>query len=116
MLLGAAKVVVGLLFGSSLTNLLEEFPSALLGALLLVAGVELASTAARLEDNKRAWCVSTCWKITFACPLLVSPQKRSHSCAAVSKQASRQAWLPDSTTQFVVPGMCCHCHLHNGCT
>ena len=55
MLLGAAKLAIGLLFGSSLVQLLQSFPEPLLGVLLVVAGAELATTAARLRPDKRAW-------------------------------------------------------------
>jgi len=40
-ILGTTKVVIGLLFGDSLRGLLEAFPSAVLGVLLVVAGAEL---------------------------------------------------------------------------
>lgn len=50
--LGAIKVVLGLLFGSSLGPLLDEFPKPLLGVLLLVAGVELASTCAKVSNQR----------------------------------------------------------------
>lgn len=47
MLLGALKLALGLLFGSSLGAVLALFPAPVLGALLAVAGVELASSARR---------------------------------------------------------------------
>jgi hypothetical protein len=56
MLLGAAKLTAGLLFGSSLARLLASFPASLLGVMLAVSGAELASTAARVANDKRAWC------------------------------------------------------------
>lgn len=40
--LGVVKIVLGLLFGSSLFSLLQKFPQTLLGALLMFSGVELA--------------------------------------------------------------------------
>ena len=57
MLLGAAKLLAGLLFGSSLARLLQRFPASLLGVMLTVSGAELASTAARMGNDKRTWCV-----------------------------------------------------------
>ncbi|PNW83960.1 hypothetical protein CHLRE_04g214050v5 [Chlamydomonas reinhardtii] len=42
-LLGCIKAALGLLFGGSLVVLLEAFPQPLLGALLTVSGIELAS-------------------------------------------------------------------------
>lgn len=56
MLLGVCKVCAGLLFGSSLFVLLREFPEPLLGGMLVVSGVELASTASRLPQDKSQWC------------------------------------------------------------
>lgn len=53
-LLGGVKLGLGLLFGSSLVAVLALFPQALLGALLAVAGAELAS-AARREGGPRGF-------------------------------------------------------------
>ncbi|KXZ50541.1 hypothetical protein GPECTOR_16g716 [Gonium pectorale] len=44
MLLGCLKAGLGLLFGGSLAALLAAFPQPLLGALLTVAGLELAAS------------------------------------------------------------------------
>ena len=43
--LGLVKIALSLLFGSSLFLLLQRFPSPLLGAMLVFAGVELAGVA-----------------------------------------------------------------------
>lgn len=51
-LLGIAKIVLGLSFGSSLLSLLRKFPPALLGAMLFYSGLELA-TSCRSEDEIR---------------------------------------------------------------
>lgn len=40
--LGVVKIILGLLFGSSLFDLLQRFPKPLLGALLMFSGIELA--------------------------------------------------------------------------
>ncbi|KAK9795547.1 hypothetical protein WJX73_003922 [Symbiochloris irregularis] len=42
--LGAVKLILGLAFGSSLFALLQAFPMPLLGAMLVFAGIELASS------------------------------------------------------------------------
>lgn len=47
--LGAAKVVLGLAFGESLAGLLGAFPRALLGVLVLASGLELACVGAGLN-------------------------------------------------------------------
>ncbi|KAI8103657.1 hypothetical protein M9435_004991 [Picochlorum sp. BPE23] len=44
-ILGVIKIFLGLLFGSSLLNLLQEFPLSMLGAMLVFSGIELASVA-----------------------------------------------------------------------
>lgn len=49
------KVALALLFGSSLLQLLQLFPQPLLGALLLLSGLELAA-AARKETEQRGYC------------------------------------------------------------
>ena len=51
-LLGTAKMILGLLVGSSLVVVLSEFPIGLLGVLLLFAGVELAMACR--DQNSRA--------------------------------------------------------------
>lgn len=53
-MLGALKVFLAVLFGSSLFGLLRRFPEPLLGALLALSGVELA-TAARRESGPRGF-------------------------------------------------------------
>lgn len=53
-LLGGMKVSLALLFGSSLLQLLQHFPQPLLGALLLLSGVELAASA-RKETEQRGY-------------------------------------------------------------
>jgi MFS superfamily sulfate permease-like transporter len=54
-MLGAAKLVLGLCFGSSLFQLLQHFPGPLLGSLLLVAGLELARSVQRLHLNSQGF-------------------------------------------------------------
>ena len=44
-LLGFFKIFLALLFGSSLLSLFQEFPMAMLGAMLVFSGIELASVA-----------------------------------------------------------------------
>ncbi|GAX79912.1 hypothetical protein CEUSTIGMA_g7352.t1 [Chlamydomonas eustigma] len=54
--LGLIKVTLGLLFGSSLVQLLHNFPGPLLGALLALSGTELACSA-RLENGLRGYTI-----------------------------------------------------------
>ncbi|KAI9596968.1 hypothetical protein BDF19DRAFT_437336 [Syncephalis fuscata] len=45
MLLGIFKIIIGLLFGGTLTGLLGSFPQSLLGVMLFISGAELACSA-----------------------------------------------------------------------
>jgi MFS superfamily sulfate permease-like transporter len=51
-LLGTAKIILGLLLGSSLVQLLAQYPIGLLGVLLLFSGLELAMACR--DQNSRA--------------------------------------------------------------
>lgn len=53
-ILGLMKVSLGLLLGSSLLQLLSSFPNPMLGALLALAGIELACSA-RAQVGARGW-------------------------------------------------------------
>ncbi len=53
-MLGIAKTVVGLCFGGALLGLLGGYPKAILGPMLVFAGVELARACADLAGDKRA--------------------------------------------------------------
>lgn len=71
--LGGMKILLGLLFGSSLGPLLGAFPSTVLGVLLLVAGVELASTCHKETTQRGAFVmlvtatVTLTWKTAAGC-------------------------------------------------
>ncbi|KAF7730170.1 hypothetical protein EC973_002778 [Apophysomyces ossiformis] len=61
-LLGTCKLLLGIIFGSSLVGLLELFPNSILAVMLFVSGVELASAAraitfteGNVEVQKDAW-------------------------------------------------------------
>lgn len=57
-LLGLAKVILGLLAmidDAGMLALLRRFPSAILGIMVLAAGVELARVARDLSDQKELW-------------------------------------------------------------
>ncbi|KAI7868481.1 hypothetical protein BDF14DRAFT_1793765 [Spinellus fusiger] len=49
--LGLCKLLLGIIFGSSLVGLLGLFPKSLLGVMLFVSGVELAHSASSINDN-----------------------------------------------------------------
>ncbi|KAJ9295459.1 hypothetical protein DTO271G3_5915 [Paecilomyces variotii] len=50
-ILGALKMIVGLFFGETLVSLLKQFPSALLGVMVIAAGLELASVGESLNTT-----------------------------------------------------------------
>lgn len=52
--LGLFKVALGLLFGSTLFQVLKAFPAPLLGALLMISGAELSSMVSK-QTGKRRW-------------------------------------------------------------
>jgi MFS superfamily sulfate permease-like transporter len=50
--LGILKLIIGLLFGESLTGLLKSFPTAFLAVMIIAAGLELASVGESLNTNR----------------------------------------------------------------
>ncbi|KAI9484683.1 hypothetical protein BDB00DRAFT_965006 [Zychaea mexicana] len=50
-ILGLCKLILGIIFGSSLVGLLQVFPNSILGVLLFISGVELASAARALNNG-----------------------------------------------------------------
>lgn len=51
-LLGACKLLLGILFGSSLVGLLQLFPDSILAVMLFISAIELASAARVLNQNE----------------------------------------------------------------
>ncbi|KAK5329037.1 hypothetical protein LTR70_000873 [Exophiala xenobiotica] len=52
--LGILKLLLGLIFGNSLTDLLDKFPTALLTVMVIAAGLELVSVGESLNSTTRA--------------------------------------------------------------
>lgn len=52
MVLGAAKLVLGLVLGSSLVKVLVQFSVGLLGVLLLFSGIELAMASKDMNSKE----------------------------------------------------------------
>lgn len=50
--LGILKLIIGLFFGQTLVGLLEKFPGALLGVMVIAAGLELASVGESLNTTQ----------------------------------------------------------------
>lgn len=52
-LLGASKLLLGILFGSSLVGLLQLFPNSILAVMLFISGIELGCAARSINDFER---------------------------------------------------------------
>ncbi|KAG1361274.1 molybdate transporter 1 [Cocos nucifera] len=63
--LGAAKLVIGLVLGGSILRVLVEFPVGLLGVLLLFAGLELAMAARDMASKKEAFVMLLCAAVSL---------------------------------------------------
>lgn len=59
-LLGAAKLVLGLVLGSSLAHILRQFPVGILGVLLLFAGIELATCCRDINTKEDSFVMLIC--------------------------------------------------------
>jgi len=59
-LLGAAKLVLGLVLGSSLAHILRQFPVGILGVLLLFAGIELATCCRDINTKEDSFVMLVC--------------------------------------------------------
>lgn len=58
--LGVAKLVLGMVLGSSLMNILTQFPMGLLGVLLLFAAIELAMTSRDMNSKSESFVMLVC--------------------------------------------------------
>ncbi|GLU17096.1 hypothetical protein SLE2022_334910 [Rubroshorea leprosula] len=102
-ILGAAKVVVGLVLGSSLVVILDQFPVGVLGVLLLFAGIELAMAARDMNSKQEAFVMLVCAAVSlvgssaalgFVCGIVVHVLLYlrnlggGQSCSAVSMHTS----------------------------
>jgi len=54
-ILGLAKLVLGLLVGEAIVPLLQRFPNSLLGVMVIAAGVELAKVGQSVSDSRDLW-------------------------------------------------------------
>ncbi|KAE8726248.1 Molybdate transporter 1 [Hibiscus syriacus] len=79
-ILGAAKMVLGLVLGTSLVTILHQFPVGILGVLLLFAGIELAMTCRDMNSKEESFVMLICAAVSlvgssaalgFVCGLLV---------------------------------------------
>ncbi|XP_050214767.1 molybdate transporter 1 [Mercurialis annua] len=64
-LLGAAKMVLGLVLGSSLVVVLGQFPVGVLGVLLLFAGIELAMCSRDMNTKEESFVMLICTAVSL---------------------------------------------------
>ncbi|KAL5703617.1 TATA-binding protein-associated factor mot1 [Ranunculus cassubicifolius] len=64
-ILGAAKLILGIVLGSSLVKILTQFPVGLLGVLLLFAGIELAMTCRDMNSKSEAFVMLVCTAVSL---------------------------------------------------
>ncbi|GMG99038.1 hypothetical protein Nepgr_000878 [Nepenthes gracilis] len=64
-LLGAAKLVIGLVLGSSIVRVLDQFPVGVLGVLLLFAGIELAMASRDMNSKEESFVMLLCTAVSL---------------------------------------------------
>ncbi|KAL2544768.1 Molybdate transporter 1 [Forsythia ovata] len=64
-LLGVAKLVLGLVLGSSLVKILDQFPVGVLGVLLLFAGIELAMCSRDMNSKEESVVMLICTAVSL---------------------------------------------------
>ena len=57
-MLGLLKVMAGLLFGGALLGLLQSYPIAVLGPMLIFAGIELAKSAKEVTEHANEFIIA----------------------------------------------------------
>ncbi|KAL2484771.1 Molybdate transporter 1 [Abeliophyllum distichum] len=64
-LLSVAKLVLGLILGSSLVKILDQFPVGVLGTLLLFAGIELAMCSRDMNSKEEFVVMLICTDVSL---------------------------------------------------
>ncbi|XP_061346250.1 molybdate transporter 1-like [Gastrolobium bilobum] len=64
-LLGAAKLVLGFVLGSSLAHIFNQFPVGILGVLLLFAGIELAMACRDMNTKEDSFVMLICTAVSL---------------------------------------------------
>ena len=64
-LLGTAKLVLGLVLGTSLVKILDQFPAGILGVLLLFAGIELAMASRDMNSKEESFVMLICTTVSL---------------------------------------------------
>lgn len=64
-ILGLAKLVLGVVLGSSMASLLNQFPVGVLGVLLLFAGIELAMASRDMNSKEESFVMLICTAVSL---------------------------------------------------
>ncbi|XP_015937133.1 molybdate transporter 1 [Arachis duranensis] len=64
-ILGAAKLVLGFVLGSSLAHIFNQFPVGILGVLLLFAGIELAMASRDMKNKQDSFVMLICTAVSL---------------------------------------------------
>jgi hypothetical protein len=64
-ILGAAKLVLGFVLGSSLSHFFQQFPVGILGVLLLFAGIELAMACRDMNNKEDSFVMLLCTAVSL---------------------------------------------------
>ncbi|KAK9983652.1 hypothetical protein SO802_033177 [Lithocarpus litseifolius] len=64
-ILGTAKLILGLVLGTSLVKILDQFPVGVLGVLLLFAGIELAMASRDMNTKEESFVMLTCTAVSL---------------------------------------------------
>ncbi|KAF8400765.1 hypothetical protein HHK36_014065 [Tetracentron sinense] len=92
--LGAAKLVLGVVIGSSIVKVLTQFPVGLLGVLLLFAGIELAMASRDMNSKEESFVMLICTVVSlvgssaalgFGCAIVVHLLLRLRNLSSAQK-------------------------------
>ncbi|KAG8375529.1 hypothetical protein BUALT_Bualt10G0109200 [Buddleja alternifolia] len=110
-LLGVAKLVLGLVVGSSLVKILNQFPVGVLGVLLLFAGIELAMCARDMNSKEEAFVMLVCTAVSlvgssaalgFLCGMVVHLLVRLRTLGDGSQLSCSTFWFRRGSDQSFV--------------
>ncbi|XP_022756506.1 molybdate transporter 1-like [Durio zibethinus] len=100
-ILGAAKMILGVVLGTSLVTILHQFPVGLLGVLLLFAGIELAMSCRDMNSKEESFVMLICTAVSlvrssaalgFVCGILVHVLLKLRNWSR--DQSCSTAWTP----------------------
>ncbi|KAJ9638000.1 hypothetical protein H2204_004590 [Knufia peltigerae] len=105
--LGLLKLIVGVLFGESLTDLLRKFPLALLSVMIIAAGLELASVGESLNTPRARDLYKEGAQPTPPPPPGLTDEERKKRWTVMLVTAGLLIAFKNDAIGFIA-GMCCH--------